>query len=168
MSGALLPPGALKEPSSTSAPATQPRLISVRRVWAKPCLAQSALPNLGSLTTALFSPPKPRPHTTSIMSKAGRHGWEDVQGAMSAAGMSEQQQLALIGRMVIWSDDHEWAQALPLSDNVLVCQRCTYRRAMKAANAQRCIPHGELATSGWTDMQTGKHWDGTQWVESPP
>ena len=56
---------------------------------------------------------------------------------------------------IIVSKAHDWVQAPPLSENVLICRRCGIRTAIGQFDVARCRPHYELARSGWPDE--GRH-----------
>lgn len=51
---------------------------------------------------------------------------------------------------LIVSRAHEVVQSLPLRDGLLVCVRCGLRGALADLfGSARCVPHIELASSGW-------------------
>lgn len=58
--------------------------------------------------------------------------------------------------LMIISVAHDWVQALPLSDNILVCQRCGYRSHAAIQERPPCTPHGESITSGWSGIVVEK------------
>ena len=64
-------------------------------------------------------------------------------------------------------DAHEWVQSLPLFENKLICIRCGYAKQIGSKNEKRCHIHFESPTSGYTDIRTGKHWNGVEWIDTP-
>lgn len=64
------------------------------------------------------------------------------------------------GRQMVISRAHNWMQALPLRDSILVCVDCGERRPIRFDNWKPCRRKGESPTSGYggvvIEMLTGK------------
>lgn len=48
------------------------------------------------------------------------------------------------------STAHNFAQALPLSENKLICLRCGFKKKI-GESGQKCIPHGEFVAAGYKE-----------------